>query len=436
MTQLYNVEAENLVVGFAIVNPADYGRLGLDAEEFYDGKNRTLWDTIGRMIAKGITPDPVTLVDELEKVSKLSECGGAGAVVALIGNYNYVHEAEQAAQVVKELAQRRKLLILASDIAKAAHNRGEKIETGMFIDRLSRVGRESGGAEHWRRWLVELYEDIERRMANPGDIWGIATGFGAFDTVTGGLQQGESFILSGKPGMGKSMWAMQAAEQMAATQPGALYSVEMTGLSVARRIASARSNVKVSAMKSGRVNEQDLISIGKCIDKLGALPVYMSDASNWTTSSLRADLARLKAQHGIKWFVFDYLLLAGDAVGQDRNERTETISRGMKLICKSLDLAGLIVHSMNKAGMDSSSPDMSNLSGSGQVSYDADLIAFLNPFTPISASDAWIKEAERKNMRTMIFAKGRELENPSKYLHIVKLPDYPMFGDYAQERSR
>jgi hypothetical protein len=161
----------------------------------------------------------------------------------------------------------------------------------------------------------------------------------------------------------------------------------------------------------------------------------MSDSSNWTTSALRADLARLKAQFGIKWFVFDYMLLAGDAPGLDRNERTEMISRNIKLICRNIDLAGLTVHSMNKAGIDSNSPDMANLSGSGQVAYDADLIAFLTPFQAITTSDGFIPARDQANMRTLTFAKGRELEDPQKYLHLVKLKEYPMFGDYISEQA-
>jgi len=36
-------------------------------------------------------------------------------------------------------------------------------------------------------------------------------------------------------------------------------------------------------------------------------------------------------------------------------------------------------------------------------------------------------------MRTLFFAKGRELEDPAKYMHLVKLPNLPRFGDYAPE---
>ncbi len=186
-------------------------------------------------------------------------------------------------------------------------------------------------------------------------------------------------------------------------------------------------------MKSGRLEPADWDGIVRAIARLEEKPVFVSDATGWTTTALRADLARLKMTKGVQWFVFDYMLLANDAAGQDETERTAAISRGLKLICRHLDLAGLAVHSMNKAGMgDGVLPNQGHLRGSGQVSYDADLICFLIDFKAMTETDTYISKADTENMRTLIFGKGRELEDPRKYLHMVKLPEYPRFGDYAK----
>ncbi len=429
--QIYNNDAEKAVIGYILVNPGDYQEIGLSPDDFYVGRHQTIWSAVGDLIREGKSVDFITIQDKLNQLGKLAEVGGPGELAGLIA-YPYLFEARDAAEIIRDMARRRELVQIASDIAKAAYDLGQKLDTGAVIDRLSRTSGIQHGAEHWSRFLSALYDDIERRAQDPKSVWGIATGFSRFDKVTGGLQRGESLILSGKPGMGKSMLAMQMAEQMAGSSPGALYSIEMTGLSVARRIVSAHSRVQVSSLKSGYISADAWTDVTKAIGALASKPVYMSDASSWTTTSLMSDLARLKARHGITWFVFDYMLLAGDAPSLDRNERTEVISRNMKLICRNLDLAGLIVHSMNKAGIDATSPDMANLSGSGQVAYDADLIVFLNPFTPMETSDV-IRDADKQNMRTLMFAKGRELEDPRKYLHLVKLKDYPMFGDYMPE---
>lgn len=430
---LVNQDAEDKLVGYAISMPERALELGVDAGDFHSHKHRALWEIVGSIARAGRTPNVVTITERLTTLGKLTEYGGPAELARLVNSFAWGHEAEEAAKIVKDLGRRRALVQLASDIAKAAYNRGEEPATTNYIERMSNLAHVEHGAEHWSRWLSELYDEIEKRAKNPDDVWGIQTGFARFDRVTGGLQPGESFILSGPPGMGKSMLAMQMAGQMAAHAPGVIYSIEMSGVAVARRITSAASGVMVSSIKRGKLEGGDWDNIVKAIDALAGLPVYMSDASNWTSSALQADMARLKAQAGIGWFVLDYMLLISDGAGLARHERTEMISRAIKLICRNLDLAGLTVHSMNKAGLETTTPDMSHLSGSGQVSYDADLIAFLQPFTSISTMDSFISPADQANMRTLVFAKGRELEDPARYLHLVKQRTFPLFGDYQPE---
>lgn len=430
----HSVEAEQALVGYVLVHPDEYMTVDIELEDFYVHKHRYVWAAIKRLRERDRGIDFVTIVDELGNANRLDEIGGPAFVTKLMTDYPLGFSPHDSATIVREHAQRRHILQLAGDMARVAQNENIPIDTKTsdFIDRLVSTSRIRGGAVHWSHYLSELYDEIDERYKDPQDIWGIPTGFGMFDKVTGGLQLGEFMILSGVPGVGKSIWAMQAAEQMADYAPGALYSLEMGGKQVMRRIVSARARVRTSRMKSGKLEGGDWEAIVKAIQRMEDKPVFMSDATGWTTTALRADLARLKLTKGVKWFVFDYMLLANDAAGQDETERTAAISRGLKLVCRHLDLAGLTVHSMNKTGMEASLPNQGNLRGSGQVSYDADLICFLTEFKPMSETDTYISKADTDNMRTLIFGKGRELEDPRKYIHMVKLPAYPAFGDYAQ----
>jgi len=186
------------------------------------------------------------------------------------------------------------------------------------------------------------------------------------------------------------------------------------------------------------MKDDDWGKLTEAIDQLRGKPVYMSESETWTTASLRADLTRLKVQYQIRWFIVDYLYLMNDP-GESEIEKTQNISRGLKHICKALDLSGLAIHSMNKAGMTNGDgkakkPGQADLRGSAQVNYDADLICFLKEFVPITSADNFVKPNEHDNMRTLWFAKGRELENPRKYIHLVKRPNFPFFGDYQEAK--
>jgi hypothetical protein len=110
-----------------------------------------------------------------------------------------------------------------------------------------------------------------------------------------------------------------------------------------------------------------------------------------------------------------------DNVGKDRTEKSEYLSRQIHGICKDLDLAGIVIQSMNKQGF-SSSPRMSHLSGSARVSYDADQIAIL------------AEDEKEENVVNLIWDKMRESDG-NRVLKLVKTPGFPAFGEYAKNEE-
>jgi replicative DNA helicase len=430
---LYNPDAEQSLIGAAIINPHVYNMIDIQYDEFFIERNGMIWKAIGNLFLKDIAIDFETICDELTRMNWLDQIGGQAYLAKLVGNTSSSMHAESYALLIRDYSHRRKLIQTSQKIAVMAYDKDSNLEDGLIgiIDEISRNVARSDGATHWKTYLDELYDDIIDRMQNPKKVWGISTGFKGFDSITGGLQQGEMLLFSGKPGVGKSIWVMQAAEQMAKNVPGAIYSVEMPGIQTVRRTLSAKSNVETNKLKSGEIAEIELNNIMTAFETLNKLPIYLSDASDWSTSALRADLQRLKIRHGIQWFVFDYMMLANDGKGLGETERTTMLSRNFKLICRQLNLAGIVIHSMRKQGLEQAQPEQQELRGSAQSIYDADLICFLNEFIPMSIDDQYIKE--KNNMRTLTFGKGRELENPKKYIHMVKRPCFPMFGDLERE---
>jgi replicative DNA helicase len=130
---------------------------------------------------------------------------------------------------------------------------------------------------------------------------------------------------------------------------------------------------------------------------------------------MRADLARLKAQHNIQWFVVDYLYLLQDRYGGDDHERLAYISKALKAICKDLDLSGLIIHSMTKSEMESNNPSLAGMRGSGQIGYDADVAIYL-------LEDELNKQTGVK----LYFVKFRE-DTPDRFVRLERDNGFPAF---------
>ena len=441
-TNLYNSEAEEAVISSIIIDPKLIDFADLRPDEFYIGRNKATWSAICDLRKSGSSIDFITLTERLEASGKLEAAGGQEGLARYAGNLVYSSNLEDYAAIVRDKARRRAILQSANELAKLAYSDADIDQAiSTHVNTLTSATQTSGGAVHWSIYFDQLYDETADRYANPKDIWGIPTKFTAFDRITGGLQLSELAILSGEPGVGKTMLAMQMGANMADYSPGAIYSLEMKGRAVARRLTSAEAQIETRKIKTGRIDDSEWPAFTHAIEALQSKPVYMSESESWTTSSLRADLTRLKMQHGIQWFIVDYLYLMNDP-GISENEKTLNISRGLKQTCKALDLSGIAIHSMNKDGMRSSEggkgkkPGQADLRGSAQANYDADLICFLKEFSPVTSQEQlMVKPAEAENMRTLWFSKGRELENPRKYIHLVKRPNFPYFGDYAEAEA-
>lgn len=428
----HSQEAEQALIASVLIRPDLFVMLDIEPRDFHQVKHQQIWQVLSELDSI----DFVTVCERLKAKNKLDAVGGSEYITSLLSSRVSSLHAEEYAETVRDYARRRGLLDLSNEIAKAAFDTKTPVatRTAEFITSLVDASRTAAGAVHISGIISKLYDEVEERSRNPKDIWGIPTGFPTLDKLTGGMQLTELMMLSGEPGVGKSILGMQMGIQMAATCPGAIYSMEMGEKQLARRMLSGIARIPTRNIKTGRLQDDDWTAIVKAIEKLEKLNLFISDSSGWTTTSLRADLARLKAQYGVQWFVVDYLYLLNDGAGNDEIERTALASKGLKQICMDLNLSGIAIHSMNKSEMGKNGvPGNQSLRGSGQIIYDADLIAYLTKYIA-KPGDFSIDNSQQQNMRTLTFGKGRELEDHKKYFHLIKQSGFPLFGE-VEERS-
>ncbi len=422
---LYSHEAEESILGSALANPGGINLLHLEAGSFYVHRHRFVWEAIQRLFDTEMSVDLVTVAEELDRQGKLAEVGGSAFLARLIMAPPTSYNAESYARIVLDKAARRKVIASANELARAACDESKPIDDAVISVSQVLTGsiQPKGSAEHLSKYIQQLMDEVEIRSKDPKDIFGLETGVLDFDRITGGLQAGEVLYIGGDPGIGKSMLSMQMGIGMATRKkPGVIYSLEMLGLPVARRVVSSIGQLDTRKLKSGRLTEDEWTIFCQACDAAAQLPVYLSDASNWTTAGLRADMASLKQQHKIEWFVLDYLLLMSDGEGRlDEIERSALLSKRVKMLTKEFELAGITVNSVTKDGQD--------IRGSNQVKHDADVILMLMEHQPELGGKP------KPNMRTCVFKKGRELAEPRQYFHLIKADHFPAFRAYTPDEK-
>lgn len=333
------------------------------------------------------------------------------------------------ARGLRHYATRRSLNEIAGRIAMASRSDDPDLAVSWAMDQLAywSMGKEPTD-QPIKEVLLEVFEEAVRRSQDPKDVWGIPSGFRRLDIATGGLQQGELVIIGGEPGVGKTWFSTQLAMQASSHAPGAFLSLEMRRVDIVRRMMGILG-VSRKKMMTGRMEQEDFQMLDEAMAEIQKLSIIIDDRSLKLTN-IRPMLARHKAKHDIKWFVLDYLYLI-DAPGINEIEKTQNISRELKLVCKELDLAGIVLHSVNKSGMDIKDTGKSKLRGSGQVVHDADVIYMLTKFTPVDSRDSLMLPAMQDKTITLHVEKGRELEKAGGVIHYQRRATSPGFDEVA-----
>ena len=411
-------ESEEALIGAVLINPdaySDVESIVKEPEYFYIHRNGWIWEAFGRLLNTGLPIDFLTVTEELDKMDKLADIGGAAYITKLLNNVPSSLHGKAYALRVAETWERREGLRLANQIAKDAYNEDKDFGEAKLnhAAKLTETSIRDGGAVHINTWLSDGYDYLEERSKNPRDHAGISTGLGDLDRVFGdGLLPGANLLI-GEPGLGKTILAQQIAVEIVKDKvPTAFYSAEMFWRDMYLRFMSGHSKQKVSDMRKGNV---DFTGIAQAMEEMGKYPLWVDDPKGMTTSELRADLIKLKSEHGIKVMVFDYLgKLVDDRGKMEEWKRTPLISVRLQEMLVELDIAGLIIHQKTKS--EYKKQDISGIAGGVGVAYEV-------------VCAVQIENHDEDNLRKIVNIKPpRGVEGYWKYCELYKDPLYPIFG--------
>lgn len=259
---------------------------------------------------------------------------------------------------------------------------------------------------------------IRERAKNPVDVWGIHYAWPRISKLTGGKQKGELIIHSAEPKIGKSWFWLQDALYTAMGNdrlripetPVYYWCGEMKHEQLMRRFYQILG-VSGRAMKSGNMTPADWEALEDARALVMNSPLHIDDKP-LMLHELRSRLVKEKSEHGIEQFVIDYAMKI-IAPGKDEIEQTANISKEIKNICNDLDLAGVLITSVNKMGMDSKTEhaSKSNIRGSGQQIHDADVIYIMTKFNGATyGQDFGVMPHDYDRVVSVHISAGRELD--------------------------
>jgi replicative DNA helicase len=433
----HNLNAEESLLGALLLSREVVGQvseLGVQVEHFYKPSHQHIYSAMRGLMATGQPVDIVTVADELRRNGLLEEIGGSQALLELQNATPAISNASRYAKIVQDTAVLRRLISVAGEITEIAYMEPDDVtkaldeaETKVFEVAEDRVIDSTRPLSD----LLPLAMDKLQETFERGDsITGAATGFNDLDEILSGLQPSTLNIIGARPAMGKTAVGLGIAINVAKStqKPVLVFSLEMGHAELTQRILSSEAEVESQKLRSGRLVEADWTKIGRAINRIDSVPLYLDDNPRVTVMEIRAKARRLKARHGgLALIMIDYLqLMSGGMNSENRQLEVSEISRGLKVLARELDvpIIALSQLSRNLESRADKRPMLADLRESGSLEQDADVVMFLY------RDEVYNRDSPDKASAELIIAKHRS--GPTGVARLVWRGQYTKFGNAAR----
>ncbi len=411
----FNMEAEQAVLGSVLTDSESVGEAAqvLKPADFYFSANKFIFDAVMDLFNANGAIDFVTVTEQLKLNNKLDAIGGIDYLKRLATSVPTTQHVKYYSDIIREKAILRRLIKNAEKIGEMAGS--EEDTLSRLIERSEQMifdisnEREQTDIVHISDVLQLSYDAMVRNAENKGGITGIATGFDELNKRTGGFHGGELIIIAGRPGMGKSAFAVNIAEYMGIElgKSVAIFNLEMPREQIVNRILCSQALINNQKIRTGTMDPDDWQKICNVADSIAKAPIYIDDSASITVSQIRAKCRRLKQMKGLDMIVIDYLqLMQGSGRSDNRQQEISEISRSLKVLAKELDVPVVALSQLKRESESQKGkrPQLSDLRESGAIEQDADMVMFL------FRNFYYSQNPDEKDLAECIMAKNRSGE--------------------------
>ncbi len=409
-------------------------RLGEEPHAFHREGHRRIYAAIVGITDRNERPDLVTLTDELSRRGELETAGGVAYLSSLFEYSASSANVDQHIALVKEKGLLRRLITATRQIAADAYSGRDRAEE--ILDRaearIFEIGQERStqGFVAVKDMVNDSVHRIEELAKRQEHITGCPTGFTDLDDKTAGLQRSDLIVIAGRPGMGKTSFALNVAENAALLgRKVGVFSLEMSRDQLVQRLLCSLARVDLSRLRRGYLSDRDWRNLSMAAGRLYDAPIFIDETAGVSVLDIRTRARRLKAEHGLDLLVVDYLqLMHSDAKSENRVQAVSQMTRSLKGLAKELDIPIVVLSQLSRAPESnerrSKIPQLSDLRESGAIEQDADIVLF------IFREELYKPEDESlKNKAQVVIAKHRN--GPTGLVNLTFLKESTRFENFS-----
>lgn len=427
MTEMFNLDAEQAVLGTILLDPKNAHVVQtLVPTDFSISEHVQIFTAISAAAAEGQWLSPITLAPKIENLYFGPQTARQYLARMVICHVDPAHLPEYVLSL-KELAARRLIAGLAQNMLAFADAPLAPIGSfvGDIVGELDGISASLRSQKMSMAHISELARETIVQLETGEQTRAISTGLPSLDRITGGWHRGELSIIAGRPSMGKSAFALSALRLAGLRGATSLFfSLEMGAEACSMRMLSdaawnSQHPIPYNRIDQRKLDAYEIERLRRAEEGLRKLPFHVDTQRGLSVSEIGARARRKQdelARDGkrLDLICIDHLgkLKASDRYAGNRVHETGEKSNALANLAGEIDVGVILLAQLNRGveGRDDKRPGMSDMRDSGNLEEDADFVGFL--YRPAYYLERTKMDDEQKDAQrlSMLEAKRNTLE--------------------------
>ena len=436
-TPPHSLEAERTVLGGILVQNSNLNVVlsTISPEDFYIDAHRKILELIIGLIDKGLPVDLLSLSEDAQRAGILEEIGGAAYIASLLDGVPRSLNVEYYAQIIKEKALLRRLILSSTRIIQDSYEQKEDADELLNAAQASIVElaeqRIKPGFRSMSQLMGPTLQMIQETVARKEAVTGVPSGFRYLDAMTAGFQPSELVILAARPSMGKTALGLNISHHVGLKTDKAVgfFSMEMSEAQLVIRLLCAEAQIDIKKVRTGYLSDRDFEKVKLAGEALGRARIFIDESPALTIMEMKAKSRRLKMEQRLDIVFVDYIqLMRTGGRFENRNQEMSFISRSLKELAKELRIPVVGISQLSRApekGRREPKPLLSDLRESGAIEQDADVVIFIYRPEFYHPDDESLRGVAEVSI-------AKQRNGPIGNLQLAFIREYARFADMEQ----
>lgn len=352
-------------------------------EFFLKERHLQIFNGIKQCFENGLNPDPVTLSEKLKCIELQQFESWLEILFNLKKNSPSAANFEHSLENLKaEWNSRYANTLLEQAILDLndANNPDLQGRIKNAVQRVSEIEYDDVNNKSWFSMtdtISGIFDDMVLAAQRGENFSGITTGFPQLDEQIDGLQAGETYVLAGSPGSGKTTLAVNiCVANLLDNKRVLFYSLEMPHKQIGKKLMSCAGNLEQWVLKNDKyVKSENKTRLDMAFAQIADKNIIIDEGFDLTAENM--DITTKKHEMrmgGVDLILVDYLTLM-QAQGESETVKASNAAKACKRIAKKFECPVIILAQLVKNVV--GKPKKSDLKQTGQLEQDASAIFLL-----------------------------------------------------------